>query len=160
MIENDGDINPYFPLTAWEALGVIASKPVGRALLDANIDGSAGFKIKLVRGVGVREIDKPGEEGGSRAVSFNETAARGGGGAKAERFWNPNIFYNPAAGARPASIGLAHELVHCLHSVTGTMKPGYDQEEQWTVGHAPFADTAICENTIREEHGIDRRTQH
>lgn len=164
VVENDGDINPYFALTVIEALGFIGSKPVGKSLLDAisdsAVDGSAGFKVKIVRGTGVADINKPGEEGGSRAVSFNETAARGGAGARAACYWNPNIFYNPAAGPRPPFIGLAHELVHCMHSVMGTMKPTYDSEEQWTVGLAPFADAAICENTIREEHGIVKRTRY
>ncbi|MFN3325465.1 MAG: M91 family zinc metallopeptidase [Bryobacteraceae bacterium] len=164
VIDNDDSVNPYFRLTVIEALDKIDSKPVGKALLkaisDSPIDGSSGFKVKIVRGEGIADITKPGQEGGSRAVPFNEVAARGGGGSKAACFWNPNIFYNPAAGTRPAYIGLAHELVHCMHSVLGTMKPGYDEEEKFTVGLDPYAGVAICENTIRGEHGLDLRDRY
>ena len=73
IIENDAGLNPYFPSTAVEALAMIAGKPVGKSLLDAisnsAIDGSAGFKVKLIRGAGTTaQIGKPGEEGGSRPL--------------------------------------------------------------------------------------------
>jgi hypothetical protein len=168
VIENDNLINPYFAHTALEALAEIARKPVGRSLLDATSAANIaphpqqGFKVKLIRGMGVEaaSIANPGKEGGSRAVPFNEIWARGGAGSKAACYWNPNIFNTPASGKRPAFIGLAHELVHCMHSVMGTMKATYDDEEKWTIGLDPYADAAICENTIREEHGEDKRTRY
>jgi hypothetical protein len=164
-VYNDDAKNPYFALTVQEALAKIDSKPVGRSLLAAiaaaPIAGTGGFKVKIVRPDVVATIGTPGAEGGSRAVPFNETSARGGGGCAAACYWNPNIYNTPSpAGQRPAYIGLAHELVHCMHSVMGTMKPGYDEEEKFTVGLAPYAGAAVCENTIRGEHGIAARTSY
>jgi len=165
-VYNDDTKNPYFRLTVQEALNVINSKPVGSNLLaaisGANIAaGPGGFKVKIVRPDVVGIIGSPGAEGGSRAVPFNETAARGGGGCLAACYWNPNIYNTPGGGGtRPAFIGLAHELVHCMHALLGTMKNGYDEEEKFTVGLAPYADVAICENTIRAEHGLALRASY
>jgi hypothetical protein len=162
---NDDAKNPYFPLTVQEALTQIDSQAVGRSLLAAiaaaNIAAGSGFKVKIVRPDVKGTIGTPGAEGGSRAVPFDETKARGGAGCAAACYWNPNIYNTPSpAGQRPAYIGLAHELVHCMHSVMGTMKNGYDDEEKFTVGLAPYANAAICENTIRAEHGIAVRTSY
>ena len=127
---NDNAVNPYFPTTVQEALTKINSGPVGAALLTA-IGGAAvapgpgGFKVKITRPQVTGIIGSPGAEGGSRAVPFNEVDARGGAGCLVACFWNPNIYNTPAAaGQRPAYIGLAHELVHCMHSLMGTMKAG------------------------------------
>ena len=165
-VYNDDTKNPYFALTVQEALAKIDSGPVGRQLLAA-ISGAAvapgtgGFKVKIVRPDVKATIGTPGAEGGSRAVPFNENSARGGGGCVAACYWNPNIYNTPSpAGKRPAYIGLAHELVHCMHSVMGTMKPGYDEEEQFTVGLAAYSGVAICENTIRGDWGIAARTSY
>jgi len=163
---NDSAKNPYFPHTVQEALTKIDSNPVGRSLLQAIAGaavtaGAGGFKVKIVRPDVVATVGTPGAEGGSRAVPFNEAGARGGGGSLAACYWNPNIYNTPsAAGARPAFIGLAHELIHCMHSVMGTMKSGYDEEEQFTVALGPYAAVAICENTIRAEHGVVQRTSY
>jgi hypothetical protein len=164
-VYNDDAKNPYFPLTVQEALTQIDSQAVGRSLLAAiaaaNIAAGSGFKVKIVRPDVKGTIGTPGAEGGSRAVPFDETKARGGAGCAAACYWNPNIYNTPSpAGQRPAYIGLAHELVHCMHSVMGTMKNGYDDEEKFTVGLAPYANAAICENTIRAEHGITQRTSY
>ena len=162
----DDQKNPYFLLTVKEALTKINSKPVGAALLTAISNAAIaphqqGFKVKIVRPDVHCTIGSPGVEGGSRAVPFLESGARGGGGSLAACFWNPNIFSAPGpAGARPPFIGLAHELTHCMHSLNGTMKQSYDDEEKFTVGLAPFTTTAICENTIRAEHGIALRTAY
>jgi NleD-like pathogen effector protein (putative zinc metallopeptidase) len=166
FVFNDDAKNPYFRLTVEDALNQINSQAVGQQLLTAISGagvaaGAGGFKVKIVRPDVKGTIGTPGAEGGSRAVPFNEAAARGGAGCLAACYWNPNIYNTPsAAGGRPAYIGLAHELVHCMHALLGTMKNGYDDEEKFTVGLAPYAAVAICENTIRAEHNIAVRTSY
>jgi len=44
--------------------------------------------------------------------------------------------------------------------VTGVMKQGYDDEEKFTVGLAPYDTAPITENTIRAEHGVPARTAY
>lgn len=165
-VENDDAVNPYFRFTVEEALAQINRKPVGSQLIQAiskaptTPDATHGFKVKILRPAVVGTIGKPGQEGGSRAVAFNELAGRQGGpGCKAACYWNPNIFNTPN-GARPAFIGLAHELIHCYHYTNGLAKSTYDEEEQFTVGLADYADSPITENKIREEHGVVARTQY
>lgn len=163
---NDDAKNPYFPLTVKEALNHISSQPVGQQLLTAIsnspvVPDASGFKVKIVRPNVAATIGTPGAEGGSRAVAFDEAAAKGGGGSKAACYWNPNIVATPGGGGtRPAYIGLAHELVHCMHYVLGTAKNSYDDEEKFTVGLAPYDTVAVCENTIRAEHNIALRATY
>ena len=165
-VYNEDTKNPYFCLTVQEALNQINSQPVGNNLLStisgAQVSlGDGGFKVKIVRPDVTATIGAPGAEGGSRAVPFNETKARGGGGCLAACYWNPNIYNTPsAAGARPAFIGLAHELIHCMHALLGTMKNSYDDEEKFTVGLESYANVAICENAIRAEHGVNARDSY
>lgn len=162
---NDDAVNPTFALTVSDALDKIASQPVGRQLLDAisnspvGADPAGGFKVKILRPDGVKgTIGRPGEEGGSRAVAFNEADGRGAG-TRAACYWNPNIFNTPN-GARPAFVGLAHELIHCYHYTNGLAKGSYDEEEKFTVGLAPYALSPITENAIRGEHNVATRTQY
>ena len=166
-VYTDSGVNPYFRLTVIEALAQIYSKPVGKALIDgidqaavaAKQAGDVSWKVRIQRPNKQGTIGSPGIEGGSRALGQDESQAKGGAGTQGYCFWNPNI-YNTPNGARPAFIGLAHELIHCLHMVTGTMKHGYDNEERFTVGLAEYAGVAITENTIRAEHNIVARTQY
>lgn len=166
-ISNDDTLNPYFPLTVIEALNQIASKPIGKALLRgiANSrvapDPTNDFKVKITRASSTIHvvIGSPGLEGGSKAAGYNETEAKGGAGCKAVCTWNPNIFNTPNGG-RPPFIGLAHELIHCYHMVTGTMKDGYDEEESFTVGIGAYTNVWISENNVRGEHNIAKRTQY
>ncbi|WP_270934910.1 M91 family zinc metallopeptidase [Falsiroseomonas oryzae] len=79
-----------------------------------------------------------------------------------------------ANGYLPPFITLAHELIHGLHMLTGTMKQDNAEEESETVGcqvASSFGPTygvaynplhlatlpAFCENRIRHEAGIPRR---
>jgi len=171
---NDGVLNPTFPLTVIEALGQINSKPVGAKLLKAIADskvkaGADGWKVRISRSNATIHvvIGQPGQEGGSKAAGADESkakivdegTAKSGAGTRAYCVWNPNIFNTPN-GARPAFIGLAHELIHCYHMVTGTMKHGYDDEEKFTVGLDPHAAQEITENAIRREHTVPMRTQY
>lgn len=164
-IETDPTANPTYSMTVLDALNKIASKPVGRQLLDAITNGlvapdvTHAFKVKIIRPNTTGTVGSPGVEGGSRAVAWNELSGRvGGAGCKAACYWNCNIFNTPN-GARPAYIGLAHELIHCYHYVNGLAKGSYDEEEKFTVGLAPYADAAITENKIRAEQVADKIPQ-
>jgi Effector protein len=63
----------------------------------------------------------------------------------------------------PSFIVLAHELTHAWHQLSGGYRPGEGktlqekwaagnlQEEAYTIGIGPYANTRLSENTIREE---------
>ncbi|MDB5312273.1 MAG: Effector protein [Gemmataceae bacterium] len=71
---------------------------------------------------------------------------------------------------RPPFIGLAHELIHSLHALTGDLLKPYDSdwsstggaahEEARTVGLGMYSSEFFCENAIRAEHGLTRRTNY
>ena len=161
---NDDAENPTFALTVIDALNKIASSPAGNQLLQGisnslvGVDPDGGFKVKIVRAEGATTIGRPGEEGGSRAVAFNEQNGRASG-SRAACYWNPNIFVTPN-GARPPFIGLAHELIHCYHYTNGLAKASYQDEEKFTVGLDNYAQDPITENRIREQHNVPVRTQY
>lgn len=165
-VYNDDAINPYFPMTVIEALAKINSKPIGAKLL-AGLSNSKvapnaeGWKVRIQRASASIHVvvGNPGAEGGSKAAGSDESLAKSGAGTRAYCVWNPNIFNTPN-GERPAFIGLAHELVHCYHMVNGTMKHGYDNEEQFTVGIGSYEGEEITENAIRAEHNVPTRTQY
>ena len=85
--------------------------------------------------------------------------------------WNPNIT-DVAGKKRPPFIALAHELVHAYHYVHGAcyrgligfahqnVDSGLAEEEKRTVGLGEYADEIPCENAIRAEHGVAKRTEY
>lgn len=69
-------------------------------------------------------------------VKWNPTNERGGRNANGTK-------------QRPPSVGLAHELIHAIHTINGTRGNTKDEEE---------AQTIRDENQIRDEMGEPRRT--
>lgn len=71
---------------------------------------------------------------------------------------------------RPPEVGLGHELIHALHSVTGTLIQGQRQDsahpsatnvfELQAIGLEEFADDAYTDNALREERGLNTRDNH
>lgn len=55
-------------------------------------------------------------------------------------------------------IYLAHELIHCLHSLTGTKH--VQNDEPATVGLGQHANDALTENRFLEAFGLPRRTHY
>lgn len=184
----DGDL--YYASNVNQALDHINGKPVGKALLEAIAGASpahsAGEANVVIFSPANREFTQSGYshpmfgqmvgEGKVGAMTprgaadnyndpDNRPAAEGGGGSSCRVRWNSTI-HPPAAGGMlpPAFICLAHELVHSMHALEGTTRTGDSPdgptEELYTVGLGEFADEAICENTIRGEHGFDPRPSY
>ncbi len=71
---------------------------------------------------------------------------------------------------RPPEVGLGHELIHALHSVTGTLVQGTRQDtahpsttnifELQAIGLEEFADDTFTDNALREERGLNTRDNH
>lgn len=96
-----------------------------------------------------------------------------GAGTSAVVTFNPAT---PGSDGRPTFIALAHELVHAHHYLHGSCYRGlgngmYDlldpkantgmmEEEMRTVGFGPYAGEALCENSIRGEHGVPLRRSY
>lgn len=92
-------------------------------------------------------------------------------GTSAAVTWNP-ADPGPPGFPRPSFVGLAHELIHALHYVSGTCyrsatgaladlgNSGLMEEEMRTVGLFAYANEVPSENAIRAEHGIGLRTSY
>jgi hypothetical protein len=104
---------------------------------------------------------------GSGAQPDEWSGATNGAGTSSTVKWNSSQTVFQKQIMIPHFILLAHELVHCLHNVTGTNKGekkiavGSEQikhEEAYCVGLGPYTGELICENAIRAEwEGVPRR---
>ena len=172
VIQHEDAVASTFHLSIKELLLKIATKPKGAELLNQistnNHNGHAGMgywggarlliKRSTVSGV---TIGKAGEEGGNMCVRLNELdASKTAVGCCSYIMFNPNIYVVPNQGPRPPYIGLAHEMVHCLHNLLGEAHQDTPTEESRTVGIGRFSGEAICENVIRAEHDIALRTSY
>ena len=87
-----------------------------------------------------------------------------GPGGNADVSWNPNDPHLTEAGiglnTQLGFIVLAHELIHALHAVEGTMMPSTKGEKDYKDNRSEREETPTIEkeNDIRKEHGIDPRT--
>ncbi|MEK6238485.1 MAG: type III secretion system effector protein [Planctomycetales bacterium] len=173
-----------FALKARVALEKIRRYPVGRNLLGRISERIVAHKNKKrISGPDLYvPIKCSGKSGKNEQSSINPTAeistehpngmctACPGKGTSAEVLWWPssdNVNH-------PNYIVLAHELIHALHALQGSVRkvydwndwkqPGGDQrkcgaahEEARTVGLGLYRNESICENAIRKEHKIPTR---
>jgi Effector protein len=172
-----------FAEQANEALGTIASKPVGAQLLNSiaqsggqhgGAPASFGYKVciqpadstKTKRLLG--STRKYHSSNVTRAASDDHASTPGRGSVSSVK-WNPDQNQTPD-GSRPPFIGLAHELEHARRNLYGnshltpaSVGPGESYrrvDEHQVVGLAPYAGLPITENKIRAEHGIPLRKQY
>lgn len=182
-----GDLN--FSSQARMALNIIRSKTVGADLIRA-INQACGSKKRVI-------IEKSAT---ATAVPTNDTSdafrarlnepgngiladpafaktVRGKRGCKgAIARWNPSNTIPGTTIQRPSFISLAHELIHCLHFITGdcpraptrqfdlTIDSGLAEEEARTVGlgayQYPTHSERFCENAIRDAFNMPLRTEY
>ena len=86
--------------------------------------------------------------------------------------WNPSNIVHGTQIHRPSFIALAHELIHCMHYVTGTCyrapKASLNlkedsplaQEEARTTGLFPYDNEPLSENAFRRAFGLPLRTEY
>lgn len=97
-------------------------------------------------------------DGGSNAAAVdNEAAGNGTGSVSIMRFTNAQIITRKGE-ATLSFVVLAHELIHSLHHVTGTIKR--QGEEEWTAGLGQYADNPMSENAFRTVFGIKLRERY
>jgi hypothetical protein len=173
-------------------LAIIRSKPIGNDLLSL-ISKTQGMRCKIMLGRGTladglappfaipsqeyydEAIEATRAIGGggrpSRRVSrsvFGRSFAMAGVGNSASAIYNPFINYDQFLLPRilvptPPYIALAHELIHCLHTLSGdwvsrgSLAERIKVEEARTVGAGHYNQTRISENAIRAEHGLKKR---
>jgi hypothetical protein len=176
-----GDYN--FSSQAKAALNILRSRPIGALLLRSISQGCTGRKNVVIeksptanavptndtsdnfRG----QLKQPGQGQLLVAGAYPLTATTG---CSAIARWNPANRIPGTTIDRPSYVSLAHELIHCLHFVTGdcyrvpvlsfdlTSDGGLAEEEARTVGLGPYADAAMSENAIRAAFGLARRTEY
>jgi len=96
--------------------------------------------------------------GGSNAAAVDNVAAGNGtGSVSIMRFTNAQIITGKGEATR-SFVVLAHELIHSLHHVTGTVKS--QGEEEWTTGLGQYADNPMSENAFRTVFGIKLRERY
>ena len=69
-------------------------------------------------------------------------------------------FTNREWQAAPMHITLAHELIHCMHALEGTMNSDNQKEEYATVGIHGYEGDEITENRIRQELNVPLRAYY
>jgi len=111
---------------------------------------------------------------GSVAGAINRTNAENGTGSRVRLRYNDKDIYVAKVGGKnimiPAFVPLAHELIHALHSLEGTLierskKVSVDgkqvvAEEARTTGIGKYSGEEISENAIRGEWGFPNRKSY
>jgi hypothetical protein len=156
---------PEFHRQLTEALNLLASRPVGRALLEGIAEAKrpgADFGYKVCLRPAAWTVDKAGQPvyvGTCVTRSSSDSkASQGGGGAVSSVSWNP-VQHDTPHGRRPPFIALAHELIHAYRNLLGrSVLVNADMlvDEHAVIG-LDGKDTEITENKIRAEHGLDLR---
>jgi hypothetical protein len=97
-------------------------------------------------------------DGGSAAMAIDPTAGSNGTGCcSIMYFTNAQIITGKGEAANPAVV-LAHELIHCLHHVTGTC--ANTDEELITTGIGQYAELPVTENAFRKAFGYRLRSEY
>lgn len=96
-------------------------------------------------------------DGGSAAMAIDPMAADNGRGCcSIMYFTNAQIMTRKGEAANPVVV-LAHELIHSLHHVTGSV---HKDEELVTTGIGVYADLSMTENAFRKAFGMRLRTEY
>lgn|GEM_PF-4458367 len=96
-------------------------------------------------------------DGGSAAMAIDPVAADNGQGCcSIMYFTNAQIMTRKGEAANPVIV-LAHELIHSLHHVTGSI---HKEEELVTSGIGKYADLPMTENAFRKAFGIALRVEY
>jgi hypothetical protein len=186
------DLN--FNSQAKMALNILRSRPIGAGLLRA-------ISVACARGAGIsrrnvviekamaataipsddtsdgfrEQLKMPGN-GSLANAAFEKTVRGRGGSLGAIARWNPSNIIAGTTIERPSYIALAHELIHCLHFMSGdcpraptrqfdlTIDSGLAEEEARTIGLGaydyPRFSEEFCENAFRDAFNQPKRTQY
>ena len=167
----DPNVDPTFIHTVQEQLELLASKPVGKRLLESIGQSSATTslsnwqhaKVKIERvGAGTVIDDDPSFmlHAGNVTISTNSNSATTEGkGAPSLVRYNPNA-WETADGLRPPFIGLAHELIHVQRNLHGLSNSRTESDEAEVVGFRESSTLEFTENKIRAEHGLAPRSTY
>jgi len=95
--------------------------------------------------------------GTSHCNAVDQSQTTSGGTVCYMAFSNAQIIETTGAVCWP-HIVLAHELIHCLHNLTGNNAD--KDEEIRTTGIGKYADEAMSENALRREFGLPERQSY
>jgi Effector protein len=98
--------------------------------------------------------------GGNSHMAADSPASGNGTGSVAKVHFTNAIRTMDSGLEAPPFVGLAHELIHALHSLKGEKKANTNEEESRTVGMNEYADEALSENAIRAEAKLTLRTKY
>lgn len=181
------DSDPEFFSNVKMSLNILRSKPVGKQVIEeiSKRCELTGNKVVIEFSTIATAVPAPAIDDTTRAKLSSPGEGKlhmgdapnkivGNGGSCAVVRWNPSHTIPFTNVQRPSYISLGHELVHAHHFVHGTCKrpvtdvvmlekgvdSGLAEEEARTVGLGPYADEALCENTIRHEWGQPKRTEY
>lgn len=168
MVIRCDDSDLYYAMHVNEALGKIASRPLGASLLKSihkrAHKANFGYTVCIKKPNGAHGMT--GDDGkivnswGNIAIRVSEAKAIDGTGTQTVVKWNPNLIQGDGS-ARPPFIALAHELIHAMNNLRGTAFSDTRTEEMKTVGLGEHAnDRKRNENAIRGEHHLALRTQY
>jgi hypothetical protein len=96
----------------------------------------------------------------TRAAACCNTEGASGVGSQCQLRYSNREMLSKSGTWLPAEIIMAHELIHCLHCLTGTRDPKDNVEEWKTTGIKGYEDLDITENKIRAELDYPARTKY
>ncbi|WP_179402386.1 M91 family zinc metallopeptidase [Burkholderia guangdongensis] len=154
--------------------GDVEPLPNGKDRYDAWMKGmqsiSTDEKSAAIRSM--RNVNSSEVSSSSSDSAFYADDGKAGGGATAIICWQPSLAaFGPSGGYIPPHVGLAHELIHALHYLTGTAIRTRQEEENLTVGCGKVGNKSfdttnvgdlpeICENRFRAELKLPLTTEY
>jgi Effector protein len=151
-----------------QRIGAACDSPSKKVIIEYGPNSAAPFD-HVDPAVARNMIQRPGIEwletrNKSAYELLKDPRLTNGTGMGAIVIWDPSVPGHPDYSPRPEFIPLAHELIHALHYLEGTLVPGYDgmipKEEYQTVGIHEYYDVNPSENRIRHEHGVIYRLEY
>jgi hypothetical protein len=127
--------------------------PRGKIVMGGQLHDHPGMYAADVR------HSRPSGTGDTSHLSNDQTSASNGSGCTCTVYFTNRVGQTSKGESAPPWLMLAHELVHCLHSLEGTKKDGIE-EEYFTVGLNDYAKEPITENAFRNDAGMPARTSY
>ena len=189
IVEEAGQ--PFFAAIVKEALQQLSDKKNGAGVLQAIAQSAPadnrGYNVLIQRvsisyslalqGLPVPSGGRSFASPAQKSLGVASDAASDGKGASVIVGWCQNqVIYTPKVGKTkgvahyvPPPVTLGHELIHAIHSLSGTRKSGRSimidkistsEEEAFTVGLGPFKDEKYTENKLRAEYGLPERLSY
>lgn len=112
-----------------------------------------GLKLKMAAKCQAEAVSKA--DGG-----YDITGTKKGSGSICFLYFSNREIMTKSGEPLPMYTTMAHELIHCMHYLYGEAMWDSKDEEHRTVGLKAFSGEKLCENKVREDLAVDKRTKY